>query len=176
MKHEFKYLSFFLAFLFCTFNLSSQEISFRDTVFQDIYIMPKDLEPNDLFDDIKYFLEKRQYRIMEDSPLETNNRPETFEKNNAGFFARLLFGRKDLKEYPITIKHTLTFNQKNNGRHYVAIYSQAELEQKKLNEELTEDLQKAARDAAKKIAKDEFDSLKDMVKDIKRSNRSNDDK
>lgn len=151
--------------LFMCISLYSQRDVLTDTVYVDSYKMPRELSPNDLVDEIKNFLTSQNYDIIEDSPIETNGRKDNFEKNNAGWFARNFLGRKELKKYPFTIKHKLTFDQNKNGRNYVVIYSFAELESKSLSEETIEDIIEDAMRSAEKIAKEEFNSLKRIVKD-----------
>ena len=75
-------------------SLYSQGKENRDTVHIDTFKMPKSLVPDDLVNEIKLFLTDKNYDIVEDSPIETDKRQDVFEKNNANWFARNLFGRK----------------------------------------------------------------------------------
>ena len=146
-------------------GLLAQGTQYSDTVYVDSYKMPRQLTPDDLVDEIKSFLITRNYRIIEESPIETNRRKDSFEKNEASWLARTFLGRKELKEYPFSIKHTLTFDQNKNGRNYVVIFSLAGLDQKDLSDDLLEDLQQDAMRSAEKIAKEEFNQLKKIVRD-----------
>ena len=155
-----------LIFQFGIVGLTAQSGQFKDTVYVDSYKMPRQLTPDDLVDEIKSFLITHNYAIIEESPIETNGRQDTFEKNEASWLARTFLGRKELKEYPFYIKHTLSFDQNKNGRNYVVIFSLAGMEQKNLSEDVLEDLQEDAIKSAEKIAKEEFNQLKKIVREI----------
>ena len=159
-----KILMTLFVFFFMAISLYSQREENRDTVYTDVYTLPRVLKPNDLTGEIIRFLEENKYDIIEDSAFETDGRQDNFKKNNANWFARNILGRKDLKEYSFIIRHSLTFSQTKKGRNYVSIYSLAELESKSLSEDIIQDIQKDAMDSARKIAKKEFDQLKDRVK------------
>lgn len=160
MKKVLTLILFQLSFL----AITAQGIQYNDTVYIDSYKMPRQLTPDDLVDEIKSFLIARKYRIIEESPIETNRRKDSFEKNDANWFARTFLGRKELNEYPFSIKHTLTFDQNKNGRNYVVIFSLAGLEQKDLSEDDLEDIHKEAMRSAEKTAKEEFNELKKIVR------------
>ncbi|QBA64791.1 hypothetical protein [Muriicola soli] len=154
-----------ILFLLSVIGLTAQNTLYSDTVYIDSYKMPRQITPDDLVDEIKTFLITRDYEIVEESPIETNGRQDSFEKNEASWLARTFLGRKVLKEYPFSIKHTLTFDQNKNGRNYVIIFSLASLDQKNLSEEILEDIQEQAMKSAENIAKDEFRELKKLVKE-----------
>lgn len=159
-----KILITLFVFCFMTLSLYSQGGGNRDTVYVDIYKMPNSLTPSDLVNEIKVFLTNQNYDIVDDSPIETDKRQDVFEKNTASWWARTLFGRKNLKEYPILIKHTLTFDQKKKGKYYIYIHSIAEIESTSLSDDTILDIKDDGMKSAKKIAKDEFTRLKEIVK------------
>ena len=154
-----------ILFQLCILGLNAQGIGYTDTVYIGSYKMPRQLTPDDLVDEIKSFLITQDYRILEESPIETDKRQASFEKNNASWFARTFLGRTELQEYPFSIKHTLTFDQNKNGRNYVVIFSLASLDQKSLSEDVLEDIHEDAMKSAEKTAKEEFNELKRIVRE-----------